>query len=226
MFRFLPSILVIAGGLFANVAWAQDPEATGFDFAAVSAGLRDPNFWSTLLATMVSGGLGGLVYELMVLQGNLELPHRPSQVEHREPLPYAVVEFMVDLGFIARLIIGSLAAVAVLVVLQPATLFSLLATSIVAGSAGISIFRSMQDRMLATLAAQETQKVRELADVQAAKVEEATQLIADLKQQPELEGMRTSAAPNLDALERVLMEARGVQAALQATTAPRGGASG
>jgi hypothetical protein len=105
-----------------------------------------------LLLTVITGGVGGVVYELLILQGNIELPHRPDQDEITDKFPYAIPKFVYDLGIFARIIIGAAAALAALLVLTPATTTTLLATSLVAGSAGTSVFRSIQDRLLAALA--------------------------------------------------------------------------
>ncbi|MGA9755027.1 MAG: hypothetical protein WBV23_07775, partial [Desulfobaccales bacterium] len=96
--------------------------------------------------------MGGIVYELLILQGNIELPHKPDQDEITEKFPYAIPKFLFDLGIFARVIIGAAAALAALLVLTPTTATTLLATSLVAGSAGTSVFRSIQDRLLAALA--------------------------------------------------------------------------
>lgn len=59
------------------------------------------------------------------------------------------------------MIIGGLAAVVALWVIGPESTFAWLALAIVAGSAGISVFRSKQDRLLAVV------KAKEVADLRA-----------------------------------------------------------
>jgi hypothetical protein len=134
--------LLVAVSLMAAAAHAQEPTPTltpaptsGFDPAPVVRGLGDPAFWVALLVTLVAGAIGGIVYELLILQGNLELPHKPTEEEVVEQYPYAVVKNLYDLGIWARVIIGALAAVAALLVLAPSTTFGLLATAVVAGPA-------------------------------------------------------------------------------------------
>lgn len=220
--------LLIAVSLFATAAHAQEPTPTppsGFDPALVAAGFADLNFWVALLATLVAGALGGVVYELLILQGNLELPHKPTKEEVAEKYPYAIVKNLFDLGIWARVIIGALAAVAALFVLSPSTTFGLLATAVIAGSAGTSVFSSMKDRLNAALAQNDADNTRTTADRQNAKVDEALEAFADLKNRlveasTSPAGARTLSfgagagaaldLEDLDKVERLLSEAKGI----------------
>ena len=67
--------------------------------------------WVALAVTLLGGAIGGVVYELLILHGNIELPHRLTAAEQMEN-PHAIASFMVDLGIWARVIIGAFAAVA------------------------------------------------------------------------------------------------------------------
>lgn len=116
-----------------------------------SQDLADTRFWLVLLAILVAGGMGGLVFELLNLQGNIEIPHKPTDDDLAAKFAYATAQDVWDLGVVARLIIGALAAPPVVAVVEPTTALVLLATSAVAGSAGTLIFRSLQDRLLATV---------------------------------------------------------------------------
>lgn len=220
--------LLIAVSLIATAAHAQEPTpapTSGFDPAPVAAGFTDPAFWVALLATLVAGAVGGIVYELLILQGNLELPHRPTEEEVAEKYPYAIVKNLYDLGIWARVIIGALAAIAALFVLSPSTTFGLLATAVVAGSAGTSVFRSMQDRLSAAMAQKDAADTRAKADKQGAKVDEAMEAFANLKNRlveasTSPAGARTLAfeagagvalhLEDLDKVERLLSEAKGI----------------
>jgi len=220
--------LLIAVSLITTVVHAQEPTPTptsGFDPAPVAAGFADPAFWVALLATMVAGAVGGIVYELLILQGNLELPHKPIPEEVTEKFPYAVVQNVYDLGILARVIIGALAAVAALFALSPSTAFSLLATAIIAGSAGTSVFRSVQDRLSAAIAQKDAADTRAKADKVGAKVDETMEAFADLKNRlveasTSPVGARTLAfeaeagvaldLEDLDKVERLLSEAKGI----------------
>jgi len=220
--------LLIAISLIATETCAQEPTPTptsGFNPVPVAAGFADLSFWVALVATLVAGAVGGVVYELLILQGNLELPHKPTKDEVAEKYPYAIVKNLYDLGIWARVIIGALAAVAALLALSPSTTFGLLATAVVAGSAGTSVFRSMQDRLSAAMAQKDAADTRATADKQDAKVDEALEAFANLKNRlveasTSPAGVRTLTfeagrgvaldLEDLDKVERLLSEAKGI----------------
>lgn len=219
-------VIFVAINSIAKVSHAQETTPpTGAGPAAVAAGFAEPAFWVALLATLLAGAIGGIGYELLILQGNIELPHRASDDEVTESYPYAVARNLFDLGIWARLIIGGLAAVAALLVLVPSTTFALLATAVIAGSAGSSIFSSMQDRLTAALAQGSANNIRITADKQNAKVSEALEAFTDLKKKmieasssPAGTGSLDFAASQtselnleeLDRVERLLSEAKGI----------------
>jgi hypothetical protein len=206
--------------LWPAAALAQTPTPTGLDPGVVRDDLTDAAFWTTVLVTLIAGALGGVVYELLILHGNIELPHRPSKDELTGTLPYAVAGHLIDLGIVARVIIGGLAALAALLVLSPATTFRLIATSIVAGSAGTAVFRSVQDRLLAVVAQKETADVKDRARKQTEKVDEAVQKTAEVKERLAATAAAEPGAAAfgaggpaidpaaLDDVERLLLEAR------------------
>ncbi|MCE7987564.1 MAG: hypothetical protein DYG89_40895 [Caldilinea sp. CFX5] len=136
--------------------------------------------WAALAVTLVGGALGGIVYELLILHGNIEMPHRLTAAEQMEN-PHAIASYMYDLGIWARVLIGAFAAVAALVVVNPESVVKLLATAIIAGSAGTSIFRSLQDRLLAALAQKETANLRAVNDKLHDKVDETIVAFDTLK---------------------------------------------
>lgn len=188
-------------------------------------------FFITLLTTLIAGAIGGIVYELLILQGNIEKPHTPTKEELAEKYPYGIGKFLYDLGILARIIIGALAAVAALLVLSPTTTFGLLATAVVAGSAGTSIFRSLQDRMLAVVAQKDAEDTKEIADKQDALVVEAGQAFAELKDKLQKASTSQAGTKNLtigdpqgpaltldpgeiDKVEHLLEEAKGIHKAL------------
>jgi uncharacterized membrane protein YeaQ/YmgE (transglycosylase-associated protein family) len=223
-------ILLVAVSLTGTTAQAQEPTPlppTEFNPTPVAAGFATSAFWIALVATLAAGAVGGLVYELLILQGNLELPHKPTEVEATEKYPHAIVKNLYDLGIWARIIIGALAAVAALLVLAPRTTFGLLATAVVAGSAGTAIFRSLQERLTAAMAQKDAADTRAAAGQQSAKVDEALGAFTDLKKR--LVGASTSPAgvrklmfeggagvtldlEELDKVERLLSEAKGMHA--------------
>jgi hypothetical protein len=218
---FLVLFLFVIGPL---EVFAQTPTPEATSSTGIVAELGTGDFWWTLLVTLAAGAAGGVVYELLMLQGNIEKSHKPTTEETLEKYPYAIAEFMYDLGIWARIIIGALAAVAALFVLSPNTAFGLVATAVIAGSAGTAVFRSLQDRLSAALAKQETAATKEGTQVASEKTEEALHLLTDLKTRlagassgstlvPRgIESSRT--APDLgdfDKIERLLSEAKGAQ---------------
>ena len=230
--RVVALALFIAVSVIATGAQAQTPTSapvSEMDPASVVGDLGSWEFWVALLVTLVAGAVGGVVYELLILQGNLELPHKPTDEEISEQYPYAVVKNLYDLGIWARVIIGALAAVAALLVLAPSSAFGLLATAVVAGSAGTAVFRSLQDRLSVAMAQQDAANTRAVAQQQDAKVNEALAAFAELKGNlvetaTSPPGARTltfgagAAASldldDLDRVERLLSEARGIHAVL------------
>ncbi len=184
------AVVVLTLALIPAAAFAQSPtppaaaaaEATKeLDTAAVMKELAKWDFWATLLVTLVSGAVGGVVFELLMLQGSIERPHKFSKDEASETFQYAVHTYMYDLGIFARVIIGGLAAVAALLVLAPSTAFGVVSTAVVAGSAGTAIFRSLQDRMTAALAQKETADTKTTARALSDKVDEASKAFEELK---------------------------------------------
>jgi hypothetical protein len=112
---------------------------------------------TVLVITVGAGILGGFVAELISLNGNIEWPHRPSDDEwalraadtgNRDVRR----ENIIDLGILARLSIGGLAAPAAMVFLNPVSVFALFSMSVIAGSAGAAIFTALQDRLKTVIA--------------------------------------------------------------------------
>ncbi|GEM_PF-2680332 len=108
--------------------------------------------WIAIAAMIACGAIGGFVFELLTLQGNVEMPHFPTDDELAAKFDYAKPKHLCDLGFISRCIIGGFAAPATILFFRPESYFALLAMSVVAGSAGTALFRSLQDRLLLAIA--------------------------------------------------------------------------
>ena len=234
--RIVVFALVFAVSLIATGAHAQTPTPAPvstpvpeMDPVSVVQDLGSWQFWVALLVTLIAGAVGGVVYELLILQGNLELPHKPTAEEVTEQYPYAIVKNLYDLGIWARIIIGALAAVAALLVLAPSTGFGLLATAVVAGSAGTAVFRSLQDRLSVAIAQQDAANTRAVAQQQDAKVNEALAAFAELKGKlvetatspPGARSLTFDAGSgasldldDLDKVERLLSEAKGIHTVL------------
>ena len=120
-----------------------------------SKSLDNPKLYVVLLVTLIAGGVGGIVFELLNLQGNIELPHAPTEDDFAAELAYATPPNVIDLGIFARIIIGALAAVPAMAYIGPTSVLTLLAMSLLAGSAGTAVFRSLQDRFLLAITQQE-----------------------------------------------------------------------
>jgi hypothetical protein len=157
------------------------PQSKGPNVDGVWKDFASARFWILVAVTMFFGGLGGLVYELLILQGQIELPHKSEADDAVQGATLATWKFTWDLGVMSRVIIGALAAVAVLWVLSPPSGFPLLAVSVIAGSAGTAIFRSMEDRLLAVIAQKETVETKKKAEVAKGKVDEVGKSVAKLQ---------------------------------------------
>jgi hypothetical protein len=120
---------------------------TDLNTEQLGMGLVEARFWLTLSLVAGFGALGGVVAELLSLQGNIELPHRVSR--HRvKRSRFAEAKHMVDLGIISRLLLGATAALAVLSIYAPSSPTALVVTALVAGSAATGVFRIVQARLL------------------------------------------------------------------------------
>jgi hypothetical protein len=207
---------------------------TDVNSGAVMAGMADWSFWGMLLVAAAFGMLGGLVYELLILQGNIELPHKPIKEELEQKYPYAAVANLRDWGIFARLIVGATAALALLLILPPQTPVALIATAIIAGSAGTAIFRSLQDRILATLAIKEASDTRAASAEAQMKVEQAQQTLASMRTEltegrslaggvPSMDVPGMGSAPDMGAdlqsrlneVDNLLSEAKGMHRRIQ-----------
>lgn len=146
------------------------------------------NILVALLITLVGGCLGGIVYELLSLQGNVELPHR-YQTDEASPdnefriAGYAIAGNLYDLGMMARIFIGGMSALAALLLVTPADIFKLLATSLVAGSAGASIFDMLRARLTATVAQADATIARASLGQLEAKVDQITDTYGKLSEE-------------------------------------------
>jgi len=177
--------------------------------------------WLALLITLVSGAIGGVIYELLILQGNIELPHKLTAEEAMDN-PHAVAQYMYDLGIWARVLIGAFAAIAALLVIDPETILRLIASALIAGSAGTAIFRSLQDRMLAALAQKDVAELRTINQKLDVVVDETREAFDDLKNAiratpppPSARALSAGAASVIDLalvdrVDHLLHEAKGI----------------
>jgi hypothetical protein len=133
------------------------------DTERLSIGLVEARFWLTLTLVAGFGALGGVVAELLSLQGNIELPHRVRR-GRRIRSRLANSKHMVDLGIIARLLLGATAALAVLSVYAPTSPTALVVTALIAGSAATGVFRIVQARLIGS-AQEHAKRERKLSAV-------------------------------------------------------------
>ena len=152
-----------------------------------SKSLDNPKFYVVLLVMLIAGGVGGIVFELLNLQGNIERPHAPSEDELAAKLAYATVGNVIDLGIFARILIGASAAVPAMAFIKPESVLILLAMSLVAGSAGTAVFRSLQDRLLIAITQQEAsekkRKIKQKNNI--AKMDKAIAAVETLQEEVE-----------------------------------------
>ncbi len=172
--RVTPALIALISCLIAIVpAYGQALNSTTNSVtpSTVMGDLLKLETWVFLFVILISGALGGFVYELLTF-GGLEKPHwlTKEEIDGNKGLQGKVAEFILSLGIISRIIIGAFAALASLLFLSPANTIQLLAMGIIAGSIGTSIFRSMQDRIVAMLAVKEANKAK---DGEAMAVKEA-----------------------------------------------------
>lgn len=112
------------------------------------------------------GAIGGVMYELIALQGNIEWPH--TSLEEEVPLdgfPHARIGFLYDLGILSRALIGAAAALAVFWIIPVEAGIKAVAVPILAGVSGTAVLRSLQDRLIAQI---QTAKVKGLQNALAA----------------------------------------------------------
>jgi hypothetical protein len=164
-----------------------------------SKSLDNPKLYVVLLVTLIAGGVGGIVFELLNLQGNIERPHAPSEDELAAKLAYATVDNVIDLGIFARIIIGASAAVPAMVFVKPDSVLLLLAMSLVAGSTGTAVFRSLQDRLLIAITQQEAseQKRKIKQKSNNAKMEKAIAAVETLEKEVEKKSDSPEGTTNL-----------------------------
>jgi len=132
------------------------------------------SYWLFLLVVALFGAFGGVIYELLILKGRLEFPHRADDQEG-EPAEGTGARYLYDLGILSRILIGMAAAIVVvwLLDLEGNGSTAVIAGSIVAGATGIAVFRSLQDRLVAVIATRDLAQTQAQAAAQTRKVEEA-----------------------------------------------------
>lgn len=176
--------------VIASIAYGQNTNSNsnasptpipGTNWQSVMDSLFSRAFLEAALVAFVLGAIGGLVYELITLRGNVERPHSPVADEETEKFPFAIVKNMYDLGFFARVLIGAAAALVILPFVPLDSGAKLVAWSLVAGSAGTSVFTSVQNRLLAILAQKEVAAAKEKKKQTDHKIKEAKRKLKEVK---------------------------------------------
>jgi hypothetical protein len=122
---------------------------TDLDTAVLTAGLLDAGLWLTLGTAAAFGALGGVVAELLSLHGNIELPHRIKRgAVSIKRSRFADPRNEVDLGIVARMLLGAAAGLALLSIYAPTGPTALVVNALIAGSAATGVFRLVQGRLL------------------------------------------------------------------------------
>lgn len=153
------------------------------DLSQITEDLSNGQFWIPVLWAILVGAVGGLVSELIGLNGMIELPWAGA---HNAELPAYVssTSKLLDFGVFARIIIGGLAAVLGVFLLAPSDSLAFIAIALVSGSAGISVFRNFQNRLAASLAINEKQRTLDNLRKANDKLEELSEAFKNLENVP------------------------------------------
>jgi len=165
------------------------------------------DFWILIATAAAFGAIGGLIYELL-----LPVRRRTGMIELPNIVRSGAKPRWVDLGFIASVIVGAVAAVAILFIFPPEIsvtvdvdgvstttksydLIKLVGLSLITGSAGGSFIAAMQARVLVQVKDAEAastkaqlEKISEQAvagDTQPSLVKSLDTLIAGLPSTPD-----------------------------------------
>jgi hypothetical protein len=146
----------------------------GLDTRLLADTMTTGDFRLVLALTLIFGGLGGLVYELMVLQGSVEQPHRVKEGG-----------WVYDLGVIGRMLMGAMAAVAALFAISPED------------------FKSLQARVEAMVAQQAVVQAQETTTQIAEKAEQMADALGITETGlSSTRGIRGAGAPSTDSERR------------------------
>jgi hypothetical protein len=115
---------------------------------SVAADFASPGLWVTILALVVAGAFGGVAYELLLRGGTIELPHRVRPDAVGRNYTHAPAESLIALGVVGRALVGSAAAVSVLLVVAPTSAHATLALGITSGAAAPALIRLMRRQLL------------------------------------------------------------------------------
>jgi hypothetical protein len=121
----------------------QFMHSSAADWAAVASGFLDPRFWFTLGVMLLFGAFGGISYELLLLKGVIELPHRGN------PSTDLANPHLVSLGIVGRAIVGAAAAGSMLLVASPNSPQTAVALAITSGIGSQALIRLLRKQLVA-----------------------------------------------------------------------------
>jgi hypothetical protein len=140
---------VAIGSPFATVGALQLLSASQVpQWSAVAAEFVTPGFWLTVLMLVISGALGGVAYELLLRGGTIELPHRVRPHDVGRTHSHAPADSLIALGVLGRALVGSAAAVTVLLVVSPSNAHATLALGVTSGAAAPALIRLMRRQLM------------------------------------------------------------------------------
>jgi hypothetical protein len=165
--------LALAATLFAGAAYGQPPstaqtpalteQRSSLDKTEKplykhidELGMQDRELWILLGVTVSSGAFGGLVYYLMNFREIQNILILMAYQENKQrklaagdcskgEMNHTFANVMCCLS---KMAIGAASAPAVIMLFRPESVFALLATSVVAGSAGTAILRNVQKKLM------------------------------------------------------------------------------
>jgi hypothetical protein len=105
-------------------------------------------FWLTIAVMLLGGAFGGVSYELLLRKGAIELPHRVQADAAGRNYSHAPAETLIAIGIVGRALVGSAAAISVLMVANPSTGHAALALSVTSGAAAPALIRLMRKQLL------------------------------------------------------------------------------
>jgi hypothetical protein len=135
---------IVTFGALQLLGASQSPRWTG-----IGDELGDPRTWLTLVLMLIAGAFGGVAYELLLRKGAIELPHRVTRRSiGRRRYAHAPAETLIALGTLGRALVGSAAAMCVLLVVAPTNAHSAIAFGVTAGAAAPAVIRLMRKQLL------------------------------------------------------------------------------
>jgi len=115
---------------------------------AVATGFLDSMFWFALTMTLAFGAFGGVVYELLLRRGTIELPHRVTTHAEIDQYTHAPAHTLVKVGTLGRGVVGATAAVIVMSIIPVGTPHAAAAVALTAGAAAPTLIRLVRKHLI------------------------------------------------------------------------------